>query len=130
MLFIIVLRGRFAMMNHKLYEHETRKSRCIAHERSALKLSLDGNMVNEALPNIVAKIERIVFDLYHQCNYNTEGSDVSVAMFRKVNHLRDEIEILRLLIASSSALKKEKGIRGINYTTSTTLLFASAFTSI
>lgn len=98
------------MMNHKLYANENRKSLGTVPKPSIPKLSLDGSMVNEALPCTLAKIEKIVFELYRQCNYKAEITDVSATMCKKVNHLRDEIEILRMLIASSSALRKENSV--------------------
>ncbi len=93
------------MINHMLYDDEARRPQFIASEPSKTMLSLDGCLMNEGLPRILAKIEKSVYELSHQCTYGRADHEVSVAMFRRINNLRDEIELLQKLIASSFVLK-------------------------
>ena len=88
-----------------LYDDEARNPHFIASEPSKTTLSLDGSLINEGLPRILAKIEKSVHDLSHKCTYGTVDHDVSLAMFRRIKNLKDEIELLQTLISSSRVLK-------------------------
>ena len=88
-----------------LYDPEARNRYFITSEPSKTTLSLDGSLIDEGLPRILAKIEKSVYDLSHKCTYGTVDHEVSVAMFRRIKNLKNEIVLLQTLISSSLVLK-------------------------